>query len=115
VLRSLVLIATCWQPKHEFWAVIAYAYQISCAIFQVDDMGRRRVWAVMKSGERWEGDILVGADGIHSKASVASRPCMPVAPHHCCCLVLWLILAFCCTATVWSHVVPEQSISMQFA
>ena len=32
-------------------------------------MGRRRVWAVMKSGERWEGDILVGADGIHSKAS----------------------------------------------
>lgn len=44
-------------------------------------MGRRRVWAVMKSGERWEGDILVGADGIHSKASSASRPCMPVAPY----------------------------------
>lgn len=33
----------------------------------VDEMGRRRVWAVMKSGDRWEGDILVGADGIHSK------------------------------------------------
>ena len=23
----------------------------------------------MKSGDRWEGDILVGADGIYSKAS----------------------------------------------
>ena len=32
-------------------------------------MGQRRVWAVMKSGDRWEGDILVGADGIYSKAS----------------------------------------------
>ena len=54
-----------------------------CAIFQVDDMGRRRVWAVMKSGERWEGDILVGADGIHSKASVAAnRPCMPGTRTH---------------------------------
>lgn len=36
---------------------------------QVDHMGQRRVWAVMKSGDRWEGDILVGADGIYSKAS----------------------------------------------
>lgn len=52
---------------------MAYAYQISCVIFQVDDMGRRRVWAVMKSGDRWEGDILVGADGIHSKASVSKQ------------------------------------------
>ncbi|KAL3147156.1 Synaptonemal complex protein zep1 [Trebouxia sp. C0010 RCD-2024] len=34
---------------------------------EVDDMGKRRVWAVMKSGDRWEGDILVGADGIYSK------------------------------------------------
>ena len=34
---------------------------------QIDEMGRRRVWAIMKSGDRWEGDILVGADGIHSK------------------------------------------------
>ena len=30
-------------------------------------MGIKRVWAVMKSGDRWEGDLLVGADGIHSK------------------------------------------------
>lgn len=34
---------------------------------QVDELGKRRVWAVLKSGERWEGDILVGADGINSK------------------------------------------------
>ena len=24
----------------------------------------------MKSGDRWEGDILVGADGIHSKVHI---------------------------------------------
>lgn len=36
-------------------------------LLQVDEMGKRRVWAVMKSGDRWEGDILVGADGIYSK------------------------------------------------
>ena len=86
-----------------------------CAIFQVDDMGRRRVWAVMKSGERWEGDILVGADGIHSKASVAAnRPCMPVAPEHMLMSggvdnigILW-------HSNSLNPLIPEQCISMQF-
>lgn len=35
--------------------------------------GKRRVWAVMENGERWEGDILVGADGIHSKVRECLR------------------------------------------
>ncbi len=43
-------------------------------------MGRRRVWAVMKSGERWEGDILVGADGIHSKASLRAMHATGTTP-----------------------------------
>ena len=48
---------------------------------QVDASGKRRVWAVMKNGERWEGDILVGADGIHSKVGyeielVYKMPCL---------------------------------------
>lgn len=33
-------------------------------------MGRRRIWAVLEDGQRWEGDILVGADGIWSKVIV---------------------------------------------
>ena len=40
---------------------------LPAVLLQVDEMGKRRVWAVMKSGDRWEGDILVGADGIYSK------------------------------------------------
>lgn len=38
----------------------------------------------MKNGERWEGDILVGADGIHSKVGyeielVYKLPCTAVS------------------------------------
>lgn len=29
--------------------------------------GQERVWAVLQDGRRYEGDILVGADGIWSK------------------------------------------------
>lgn len=29
--------------------------------------GEQRVWAVLQDGRRYEGDILVGADGIWSK------------------------------------------------
>ena len=38
--------------------------QILC---QIDDLGKKRVWAVMSDGRRYEGDILIGADGIWSK------------------------------------------------
>lgn len=41
----------------------------ACHHLQTDISGKRRVWAVMANGERWEGDILVGADGIHSKVN----------------------------------------------
>lgn len=34
---------------------------------KVDELGRRRVWATLEDGQKWEGDILVGADGIWSK------------------------------------------------
>ena len=34
----------------------------------------------MKSGERWEGDILVGADGIHSKASLRAMHAAGTTP-----------------------------------
>ena len=34
---------------------------------QVDDMGVKRVWAVCEDGRRFEGDLLIGADGIWSK------------------------------------------------
>ena len=69
---------------HHFVTVLCQQRAITCSMYrrmrlvcvllppvstQIDDMGRRRVWAVMKSGDRWEGDILVGADGIYSKAS----------------------------------------------
>ena len=37
---------------------------------QVDEFGKRRVWAILESGERYEGDILVGADGIWSKVGL---------------------------------------------
>ena len=30
----------------------------------------------MKSGDRWEGDILVGADGIHSKVPIYAAEAM---------------------------------------
>lgn len=34
---------------------------------KVDDSGRKRVWAVTSDGRKYEGDILIGADGIWSK------------------------------------------------
>ena len=36
----------------------------------MDEFGKRRVWAILESGERYEGDILVGADGIWSKVGL---------------------------------------------
>ena len=38
-----------------------------CLGEQVDDMGVKRVWAVCEDGRRFEGDLLIGADGIWSK------------------------------------------------
>ena len=49
---------------------------------QVDIGGKRRVWAVMKNGERWEGDILVGADGIHSKVCTPEHYVYSCNAHH---------------------------------
>jgi zeaxanthin epoxidase len=34
---------------------------------KVDELGQKRVWAILKDGRRYEGDILIGADGIWSK------------------------------------------------
>ena len=66
--------------------------------------GRRRVWAVMKNGERWEGDILVGADGIHSKVGKNleldySLLCLPCTA--------WLLLAL----KIISHSVALLSVA----
>nr|ART29442.1 chloroplast zeaxanthin epoxidase 1 [Lobosphaera incisa] len=34
---------------------------------KVDETGRKRVWALLEDGRRFEGDLLIGADGIRSK------------------------------------------------
>lgn len=36
---------------------------------QVDETGKKRVWAIMSDGRKYEGDVLVGADGIWSKVA----------------------------------------------
>ena len=46
---------------------------------QVDEFGKRRVWAILESGERYEGDILVGADGIWSKVGLCLASCFRYA------------------------------------
>ena len=33
-------------------------------------MGIKRVWAILNDGRRYEGDILIGADGIWSKVGI---------------------------------------------
>ena len=33
----------------------------------MDEFGKKRVWAVMSDGRKYEGDMLIGADGIWSK------------------------------------------------
>jgi len=38
---------------------------------KVDEHGRKRVWAVMTDGRKYEGDVLIGADGIWSKVRTA--------------------------------------------
>lgn len=39
---------------------------------QIDEMGKKRVWAIMTDGRRFEGDLLMGADGIRSKVRTLS-------------------------------------------
>lgn len=34
---------------------------------QVDESGQKKVTAILEDGRRFEGDILIGADGIWSK------------------------------------------------
>lgn len=34
---------------------------------QTDASGTKTVWAILEDGRRFEGDILIGADGIWSK------------------------------------------------
>ena len=41
---------------------------------KVDDTGKRRVWAIMGDGRRYEGDVLIGADGIWSKVGSSFIP-----------------------------------------
>lgn len=40
------------------------------SLVQVDEMGKKRVWAIMSDGRKYEGDLLMGADGIRSKVLV---------------------------------------------
>ena len=65
-------------------------------------MGIKRVWAVMKSGDRWEGDILVGADGIHSKVWLHALPmycgCLTNFSSHGKALLAFNSMLFECTA-----------------
>lgn len=44
-----------------------------CFVVQVDASGQKVVTAVLEDGRRFEGDILIGADGIWSKVSYAPR------------------------------------------
>ena len=82
-------------------------------LLQVDEFGKRRVWAILESGERYEGDILVGADGIWSKvglclrswshqpAACGGRPAtQPGTPHpkQPCPQMLQIVII-----TVWAH------------
>ena len=42
-------------------------------LIQVDELGKKRVWAIMRDGRRFEGDVLMGADGIRSKVVLSPR------------------------------------------
>lgn len=42
-------------------------------LIQVDELGKKRVWAIMRDGRRFEGDVLMGADGIRSKVVFSPR------------------------------------------
>ncbi len=39
---------------------------------QVDSSGQKKVTAILEDGRRFEGDILIGADGIWSKVGFLS-------------------------------------------
>lgn len=38
---------------------------------QTDASGTKTVWAILEDGRRFEGDILIGADGIWSKVGLS--------------------------------------------
>ena len=44
-----------------------HGVSVGHAVMQVDASGQKRVHAILEDGKRFEGDILVGADGIWSK------------------------------------------------
>lgn len=49
------------------------ALKQGASVVQVDASGQKVVTAILEDGRRFEGDILIGADGIWSKVSIELR------------------------------------------